>query len=666
MEPSLEMRKLPSSLTAELVQILELQESWKKLMAIIPKTLLKDNYKCDVDLNNPARYRSEHFHVVEDASMRHKKYCADILLREWGTCGKVRPSLGHLKYLLEKAELFRAADFVAVDVLRQEPPSRPEKGPAAPVLFNSEELKDTEIVRIEKLLDAMDYPSSAIEKITRNNSICTNINYSTKEASKVIPKIIVHESPDVEEPGPPSFSVPIVVQNERVKSEPDMIQFSTSTVAASDTNLPNLSSLLSNETSVVTSEEVTSSNNIPAVVENMSSEQNVDVNRPNLSSLLKESNDSESNFNVPVLSELSTTSSSESSSNYPALSQLIDSSDSKSTSSKSSLPAFGQLVDDSAKISRSCGSPLPNLSLNTPLPHFTYGELEHATDNFDETPLDQKGRFLGAGAFGKVYLAVGLFGKPVAVKKMLLENEEVVRVNDTVTKQFINEVENLSKYKHENLVSLLGYSCDGATYCILYEYVPGGSLKDKLQKHELIWTERLYVAIGTVRAISYLHTAYATPLIHRDIKTANILLDYTKKPKLCDFGLIRRPHTQNTNTATTIVGTSAYMAPEAFRGDISVKLDTFSFGVVLLELLTSLPPYDEHRDGVDLVTHIQDNCQEEIKPLLDTSAGSWTANDINFGQELFEIALECLKEKKERPTITTVSSLLGEVVQRSL
>jgi hypothetical protein len=431
--------------------------------------------------------------VVEDASMRHKKYCADILLREWGTCGKVRPSLGHLKYLLEKAELFRAADFVAVDVLKQEPPSRPEKGPAAPVLFNSEELKDTEIVRIEKLLDAMDYPSSAIEKITRNNSICTNINYSTKEASKVIPKIIVHESPDVEEPGPPSFSVPIVVQNERVKSEPDMIQFSTSTVAASDTNLPNLSSLLSNETSVVTSEEVTSSNNIPAVVENMSSEQNVDVNRPNLSSLLKESNDSESNFNVPVLSELSTTSSSESSSNYPALSQLIDSSDSKSTSSKSSLPAFGQLVDDSAKISRSCGSPLPNLSLNTPLPHFTYGELEHATDNFDETPLDQKGRFLGAGAFGKVYLAVGLFGKPVAVKKMLLENEEVVRVNDTVTKQFINEVENLSKYKHENLVSLLGYSCDGATYCILYEYVPGGSLKDKLQ----VRTERVaeYVLI---------------------------------------------------------------------------------------------------------------------------------------------------------------------------
>jgi hypothetical protein len=66
------------------------------------------------------------------------------------------------------------------------------------------------------------------------------------------------------------------------------------------------------------------------------------------------------------------------------------------------------------------------------------------------------------------------------------------------------------------------------------------------------------------------------------------------------------------------------------------------------------------------VTHIQDNCQEEIKPLLDNSAGSWTANDINFGQELFEIALECLKEKKERPTITTVSSLLGEVVQRSL
>ncbi|CAG2066561.1 unnamed protein product, partial [Timema podura] len=122
----------------------------------------------------------------------------------------------------------------------------------------------------------------------------------------------------------------------------------------------------------------------------------------------------------------------------------------------------------------------------------------------------------------------------------------------------------------------------------------------------LPWQLRLQIALGTSRGILHLHTAYEKPLIHRDIKSANILLDQDLQPKLGDFGLVRLgssgQQSQSVAMTTTVFGTSAYMAPEAFRGDVSVKLDTFSFGVVLLELLTGLPPYDEGREGCDLVS----------------------------------------------------------------
>ena len=116
--------------------------------------------------------------------------------------------------------------------------------------------------------------------------------------------------------------------------------------------------------------------------------------------------------------------------------------------------------------------------------------------------------------------------------------------------------------------------------------------------------QRLRIAYGTSEGIQYLHTAsHSKPLVHRDIKTANILLDSQLEPKIGDFGLVRlgggSPGQDRTKTVltTTVVGTSAYMAPEAVRGEVSVKLDVFSFGVVLLELLTALPPMDENRLG---------------------------------------------------------------------
>ncbi|XP_063921679.1 interleukin-1 receptor-associated kinase 4-like isoform X2 [Zophobas morio] len=642
MNVELEIRKLPLAVKFKIVEYLEEEESWKKLMSIIPCFLTND-YQCDISLNNPPKYQSQHFHIIQNASNLTKRFCSEILLREWATSGRIRPALGHLKYLLEKAQLFHAADFVTVDLLKQQK-TRPTKGPGAPIVLNSEEIEDSETKRIEKMLDAINYPSSAIENICKQNSVDTNLNYTTKEVPKMIPKIVISESPEVEE-AKPTFNVPVVVQNERNKSESDLIKFSKSLVE-SDNNVPNkipdLTSLL--ESCPSNSEHgSSSSNNIPLVVEDISEDSSSDNIHPNISSLLGNS----SEVIIPALSDLSPESSMSSSSNFPALSHLLGGSDSI------------------ANKTRSCASPLPNLSLNTPLPHFTYAQLENATCKFDQIPLIEGGRFLGSGSFGQVYLAKDLFNQPVAVKRLTLENAEVVQIDDRVTKQFITEVEILSKYKHENLVSLLGYSCDGLTYCLVYEYVVGGALKDRLEKKELIWTERLYIALGTARAIAYLHTAYSTPLIHRDVKSANILLDVTNKPKLCDFGLIKHSLNQSTNTVTTIIGTSAYMAPEAFRGDVSPKLDTFSFGVVLLELLTSKPPMDDNREGKDLVTHVDDTCSDDITPLLDVSVGSWSANEINFGQKLYEIAQSCLQEKKQRPLMASVCSNLGELIEKS-
>ena len=253
--------------------------------------------------------------------------------------------------------------------------------------------------------------------------------------------------------------------------------------------------------------------------------------------------------------------------------------------------------------------------IQSPLPHFAFGFLRTITNNFCEIPYSAGGNKIGAGAFGSVYFGkldgqLGLVNTGVAVKRIardMVQNEE----------QFNNEVEIMGLVAHQHLLTLLAYSCDGEDLCLLYPYMENGSLEDRLAmrikgKSPLTPMQRLKIAYGTGEGLQHLHSASHTkPLVHRDIKTANILLDANNEPKVGDFGLVRLGGgggelRTSTVLTQTVVGTSAYMAPEAVRGEVTVKLDVFSFGVVLLELLTGLPAMDQDREVRDLVGHLEE------------------------------------------------------------
>ncbi|XP_013418258.1 interleukin-1 receptor-associated kinase 4-like [Lingula anatina] len=284
--------------------------------------------------------------------------------------------------------------------------------------------------------------------------------------------------------------------------------------------------------------------------------------------------------------------------------------------------------------------------------HFEYSKLKLITGNFNRTAVSEKGNFLGQGGFGEVYL-----GKPDSIH--LIAVKRLMDRVDTVMKQFKTELQVLSKYRHKNLLPLLGYSSDGPQFCIVFEYMPNGSVEDRLACKEntppLSVEQRLEIVKGTARGIVFLHTFDEKPLIHRDIKSANILLDCNMVPKVGDFGFAR---TGSANPAsmkmtTTVIGTSAYMAPEAVKFDISIKLDTFSYGVVLLELLSGLPPFDEEREEKDLASYVDENySSENALELADRTAGEWPESVFN---SLFSTAVNCLNYKKKlRPTMQEV------------
>ncbi|ERN17214.1 hypothetical protein AMTRI_Chr09g33980 [Amborella trichopoda] len=237
--------------------------------------------------------------------------------------------------------------------------------------------------------------------------------------------------------------------------------------------------------------------------------------------------------------------------------------------------------DERLKNSKNDGSRIGRVATKSAAQSFTFRDLATATRNFRPANL------IGEGGFGKVFKGrLESSGQVVAIKQL---NRDGCQGN----REFIVEVLMLSLLHHPNLVNLIGFCADGDQRLLVYEFMPMGNLGDHLfdlppGKDPLQWNTRMKIAMGAARGLEYLHDKANPPVIYRDLKSANILLDNDFDPKLSDFGLAKLgPVGDNTHVSTRVMGTYGYCAPEyAMTGHVTLKSDVYSFGVVLLELIT--------------------------------------------------------------------------------
>ncbi|KAI3502735.1 hypothetical protein L1887_30998 [Cichorium endivia] len=284
---------------------------------------------------------------------------------------------------------------------------------------------------------------------------------------------------------------------------------------------------------------------------------------------------------------------------------------------------------------------------------YSYSDLKKATKNFSD---DNK---LGEGGYGEVYKGTVKTGSMVAVKKLLFSSAKA---------DFENEVRVLSNVHHRNLIRLLGCCTEGPELILVLEYMENGSLAKFLYGERnviLNWKQRCDIIFGTAKALAYLHEQYHVTIIHRDINPHNILLDDDFQPKIADFGLARLLPEDQTHLSTRVAGTFGYIAPEyAFHGQLSEKSDTYSFGIVVLEIVSGKKcsdVFDLSRPDEYLLEHAWNMYDNEthlnlIDQALDPS--EYKADDV---QKIIEIALTCTRSPvSDRPTMSEVLMLLND------
>ncbi|CAN4121787.1 unnamed protein product [Withania somnifera] len=291
------------------------------------------------------------------------------------------------------------------------------------------------------------------------------------------------------------------------------------------------------------------------------------------------------------------------------------------------------------------------------VPVFSYAELEEATSNFDSS------NELGDGGFGAVYYGKLRDGREVAVKRLYEHNCKRME-------QFKNEIEILTRLRHRNLVTLYGCTSKHSRELLLvYEYIPNGTVADHLNGDRakdgfLPWPVRMNVAVETASALAYLH---ASGIIHRDVKTSNILLDSNCCVKVADFGLSRLFPNDATHVSTAPQGTAGYVDPKYHECyQLTDKSDVYSFGVVLVELISSMPAVDitRHRCEINLANLAINRIQRcAFDELIDSSLGfKLDPQVLRMTTSVAELAFQCLQlETDLRPTMDEVLETLKHI-----
>ncbi|KAK4752686.1 hypothetical protein SAY87_021484 [Trapa incisa] len=305
-----------------------------------------------------------------------------------------------------------------------------------------------------------------------------------------------------------------------------------------------------------------------------------------------------------------------------------------------------------------------------PLQRLNFGHLVEATNGFSAESL------IGSGGFGEVYKAQLRDGHVVAIKKL-------IHITGQGDREFMAEMETIGKIRHRNLVPLMGYCNIGEERLLVYEYMRWGSLESVLHDRgakagglkPLDWSVRRRIAIGSARGLAFLHHSCIPHIIHRDMKSSNVLLDENLEARVSDFGMARLVNALDTHlSVSTLAGTPGYVPPEYYQSfRCTTKGDVYSYGVILLELLSGRQPIDSTEFGEDnnLVSWAKQLHKEKrVTEILDPELLSGSGGCSGEAAELYHylrIAFECLDDMPfKRPTMIQVMTMFKELQVDSL